>query len=369
MMKKLFALFMSVSMSAMLLSGCGRTETAEDHAGREEMTDASQSSGEETPKEETTTESTTEASAEKDTEPEEKTVVRIASLKGPTSMGLVKLWQDADDDITSVKYEYSMHTAADEILPELVKGNIDIALLPANAAANLYQKSEGKIVVIDINTLGVLYMVSGDTSITAMEDLKGKTVYLTGKGTTPDYALLHLMESCGLTESDVTLEYKSEATEVAAVLSEHPEAVGLLPQPFVTAACIQNDALQIVLDVNAEWEKTSGGKGLITGVTVVNRGFLESNPQAVAAFLEDHKKSADFANTEVEEAAALVVKAGIVEKEPIAQKAIPKCNITCIFGSQMKEMLSEYLDILYEQNPEFIGGAVPDDGFYYEGQN
>ena len=294
--------------------------------------------------------------------------IRLASLKGPTSMGLVKLWDDASNGNTSVSYEFTMSTQADEILPLLLKGDMDIALVPANAAANLYQKSEGKICVVDINTLGVLYLVSGDASIDSVEALKGKTVYLTGKGTTPDYAIQYLLTANGLSLSDVTLEYKSEATEVAAVLSENPDGIGLLPQPFVTAACAQNDQLSVVVDLNAEWEKAQDGKGIITGVTVARKAFVEEHANLVAAFIEDHKNSADFVNSDVEAAAELVAQSGIIEKAPVAMKAIPKCNITCIAGSEMKDMLADYLEILNEQNPEFIGGKLPEDDFYYVGE-
>ncbi len=290
--------------------------------------------------------------------------VRVAAMKGPTTMGLVKMWQDAEDGTAKGNYEFNMMTGADEIMPMMIKGDMDIALLPANAAANLYQKSDGAITVIDINTLGVLYVVSADDSIATVEDLKGKTIYLTGKGTTPDYALQYLLAQHDIDLSEVTLEYKSEATEVAAVLKENPDGIGLLPQPFVTAACAQNEQLQIVLDVNAEWEACNGGNGLVTGVTVVRTAFLNEHPEAVDVFMEEHEASAAFANTNVEEAAELVAARGIVEKAPVAAKAMPKCNITYIDGEEMKQALSGYLTTLYEQNPEFIGGAMPSDDFY-----
>lgn len=294
----------------------------------------------------------------------EEVTVRVASLKGPTSMGLVRLWQDDEEGSAKGSYEFNMMTGADEIMPQMIKGDVDIALLPANAAAILYQKSEKSISVIDINTLGVLYLVSGDQSIAGIEDLRGRTVYLTGKGTTPDYALQYLLSQHGIQPDEVALEYKSEATEVAALLKEQPEAIGLLPQPFVTAACAQNEALQVVLDINEEWEKLNDGNGLVTGVTVVRNAFLKEHPEAVALFMEEHKESAAFANSHVEEAAELVAARGIVEKAAVAAKAMPACNITYIDGAEMKTALSGYLQVLFEQNPEFIGGAVPEDEYY-----
>lgn len=296
---------------------------------------------------------------------EDTGAVRIGALKGPTSMGLVNLMEEAADT-----YDFTMVTAADELLPKVVSGDLDIALVPANVAAILYQKMEGGLSVIDINTLGVLYMVSGNDRIDEITDLAGQTIYLTGKGTTPDFALQYLLAQNGLSTDDVTLEYKSEATEVAATLAQNPEAIGLLPQPFVTVACAQNEALNIIMDLTEEWDRVQpeeGGSRLVTGVTVVRSVFLEEHPEAVTAFLEGHAASAQSINDDPETGAELVVRAGIIEKTPIAQKAIPFCNITCITGEEMKEALSGYLQVLYDQNPESVGGALPEDEFYYCG--
>lgn len=295
------------------------------------------------------------------------TQIRMGSLKGPTSMGLLFLMDEAEKGEAEGNYAFTMATQADELLPLMVKGEMDIALVPANVASVLYNKMEGQLAVIDINTLGVLYMVTGDSSIESVEDLKGRTIYLTGKGTTPDYVLHYIMSENGMTESDYTLEYKSEASEVAALLAEKPDAVGLLPQPFVTAACMQNEALHVVLDMNEEWTKLQGegGSRMVTGVTVVRREFLEEHEAAVKNFLKEHEESAAAINEDAGTGASLAVAAGIVAKEPIAQKAIPACNITCIQGDEMKQALSGYLEVLFEQNPESVGGVLPGEDFYY----
>ena len=299
---------------------------------------------------------------------EEKVTVKVGALKGATTLGLLPLEDKAANGEAGENYEFSMMTAADELLPMMIKGELDIALLPSNVASILYQKTNGGVTVIDINTLGVLYMVSGDSSVTGVEDLAGRTIYLTGKGTTPDYVLHYILSGNGMdADSDCTLEYKSEATEVAALLAENPDAIGLLPQPFVTAACAQNDALSVILDMNAEWEKLQGedGSRLVTGVTVVRNEFLQEHENAVAAFMEEHQASAQSMNSDVENGAKLAAASGIIAKEPLALKAIPKCNITYIDGADMKQAMSGYLEVLYEQNPESIGGALPGDDFYY----
>ncbi len=294
------------------------------------------------------------------------TVVRIGALKGPTTLGLLFLQDKAAKGEAAINCEINMMTAADELLPFMIKGELDIALLPANVASVLYQKTNGNISVIDINTLGVLYMVSGDNTITEPADLKGKTIYVTGKGTTPDYALQYLLTQNNLTAEDCNIVYKSEATEIVTLLSEDETAVGLLPQPFVTVACAQNEALSVVLDMNAEWEKAAGKtSSMVTGVTVVRNEFLTEHAELVTSFLAEHAESAEAVNRDVETGAALAVEAGIIAKEPIAKKAIPACNITCITGEKMKEALSGYLEVLYGLNPESVGGALPEEAFYY----
>lgn len=308
---------------------------------------------------------------------QETATVRVGSLKGPTSIGLLKMMKDAEDAAaqsdkkeTAVEYTFHMATQADEVLGLMAKGELDIALIPANVASILYQKTGSGVAVIDINTLGVLYLVTGDSTVDEIADLKGRTIYLTGKGTTPDYVLRYLLAQNGLTEADCKLEYKSEATEVAAVLAAEPEAMGVLPQPFATAACIQNESLAAVLDLNEEWTKVQGegGSRMVTGVTVVRKEFLEAHEAAVTAFLQAHQESVAFVNEDVEAAAALVVEKEIIAKQPIAMKAIPKCNVTYIDGTEMKQALSGYLEVLYQQDAASVGGALPGEDFYYLGK-
>ncbi len=297
---------------------------------------------------------------------EEPAAVRVGGLKGPTSMGLVFLREQAQSGQAAQEYEFTMAVAADELLPLMIKGELDIALIPANVASVLYNKTEGGVSVIDINTLGVLYLVSGDNTIDSMESLRGRTVYLTGKGTTPDYVLQYLLRANGIDPSECTLEYRSEATEVSALLAEQPQAAGLLPQPFVTVACAQNEELDVVLDMNQQWNLAQGeGSSMVTGVTVVRNAFLQEHPGAVQSFLEEHAASVRAIQEDPDKGAQLVVAAEIITKEPIARKAIPQCNITYIDGEEMRQALSGYLQVLFEQDPASVGGKVPGEDFYY----
>ena len=363
---KILALALTFGLLCSGLTGCGQSLNS-GSAAESLVTESTQPTEGTQPTE--STEAATE-STEATAENADGTLIRVASLKGPTSLGLLFLMDKANKGETANTYEFRMATGADEILPLMVKGDLDIALVPANVASILYHKTQGGVEVIDINTLGVLYMVSGEDGLTDFTDLKGKTIYLTGKGTTPDYVLQYLLNANGMSVDDVTLEYKSEATEVASVLAEDPTAIGLLPQPFVTAACMQNDTLKVIFDLNEEWNKVQGASGssMVTGVTVVRKEFLEENEEAVKAFMEEHKASAEAINADPATGAALAVEAQIVAKEPIAQKAIPDCNITYMDKAEMKQALSGYLDVLFHQDSQSIGGGLPESDFYYDAE-
>lgn len=293
--------------------------------------------------------------------------VRIGSLKGPTSLGILDLMDRAEKGETKHPYEFRMAVGADELLPLMAKGELDMALIPANVAAVLYHKTEGGVCVVDINTLGVLYLVTGDEAVAGPADLKGRTICLTGKGATPEASLRYVLDRSGLGEGDYVLEYRSEPAEVAALLAEDPSRVGLLPQPFATAALMQNGDLRIAMDMNAQWEQLQGGEGggMVTGVTVVRREFLEEHEDVVKDFLEEHGSSVDAVNGDPEKGAAMAVRAGIVAKEAIAAEAIPRCNLVCVTGEEMKAALSAYLEALAGFDAGLIGGALPEEDFYY----
>lgn len=362
-MKKMLSLLAAAALGMSMLTGCSNNASQTTAA----ETTVAETTVTETTAAETTTAETTVSSADSNDSAEDVTI-RVGGLKGPTTMGLVKLIDEAENGTSINHYDFTMVTAADEMTALVAAGNVDIALLPANVASVLYNKTEGNVTVIDINTLGVLYLVSADTSITTIDQLKGKTVYLPGKGTTPDYGLRYVLSEAGLTEDDVTLEFKSEAAEVASVLAENPDAIGLLPQPFVTAAMAQNENLAMIMDLAEIWDSfqpEEGGSRLVTGVTIVNNDFLNDHADLVDTFLMEHEASIEFTQTDVDAAAELIAAQGIVAKAPIAKKALPYCNVSFISGEEMKEALSGYLNVLFEQNPASVGGALPEDAFYY----
>ena len=353
-MKKLICALLAAALT--LLAGCssGGTSSSEASSGAPaESAPPSSQDGE------------PESSASQEA-PAEKIDVNIASLKGPTSMGLVQVMEQSEAGGTANNYHFTMAGTADEIVAQIAKGELDIAAVPCNLASVLYNNTEGKISIAAINTLGVLYVVDTDGSVQSIGDLRGKTVYSTGKNTTPEAALNFVLSQNGIDPaSDLTIEYKSEATEVAALMSEGGATVAMLPEPFVTTAMQKNDRLRVALDLTEEWDKVGDGSSLVTGVVIVRNEFLQEHGEAFERFLDEYKASTEWVNSSVEEAAALVEKYGIAPAA-VAGKAIPKCSITFIDGADMKTKVSGYLQVLFEQNPKLVGGKLPDDAFYYQ---
>ncbi len=315
---------------------------------------------------------------EQQTENDTSAHYAIAALKGPTAMGLVKLMRE-NDEMTSAMlrsdkpyegevgnfYTFTLAGSADEVTPALLKGELDMACVPANLAAVLYGKTNGEIEVLAVNTLGVLYIVENGESVQSIEDLVGKTIVAAGKGSTPEYALRYLLAENGIDpDSDVTIDWKSEHSECVAALAAGQATIALLPQPFVTVAQGKIEGLRMALDLNAEWDALDNGSALITGVIVGRRAVVEENPAAVNEFLKDYAASVDWVNANTAEAAALIGEYGIVDAA-VAEKALPYCNIVCLTGADLLEALPGYLEVLYNANPAAVGGEMPDNSFYF----
>ena len=291
-------------------------------------------------------------------------IARVGALKGPTAMGMVKMMQDKADT-----YAFTLAAAPDEVVPLLVKGELDIAAVPANLGAVLYNNTKGAVKVLAINTLGVLYIVERGDTIHSVADLKGRTLVTAGKGSTPEYALNYILKGNGLDpEADVTIEFKSEHAECLAAMLQDDSVVAMLPQPFDTVAQAKAGDIRIALDLTKEWDALQAGSDapstMITGVAVARADFVGQNPDAVEQFLADYTESVKFAQEDVEGAAQLIGQFDIFEAGP-AQKALPFCNIVFIAGEEMKTLLSGYLAELYAQDPAAVGGALPGEDFYY----
>ena len=293
--------------------------------------------------------------------PPEVSALRVGALKGPTAMGMVRMM--SDDGVN----RYTLAGSADELTPKLIKGELDIICVPANLAAVLYNKTEGQLVTLAVNTLGVLYIVeNGGESVQSMADLKGKTIVAAGKGSTPEFGLRYLLEQNGLDpDQDMTVDWKSEHAECVAALAAGTADIALLPQPFVTVAQGKLEKLRVALDLTEEWDALDNGSAMITGVAVARRELVEERPELVDKFLIEYARSVEWVHENTAGAAELVAQNGIIESPAIAEKALPRCNIVCLTGQEMYEKLSGYLQVLAEAAPESVGGVLPRDDFYY----
>lgn len=340
-MKKTLTILLAAVLALAFLAGCGQSGT----------------------------QTSPEPSAAASNEPADLGSVTLATLKGPTTMGLVKLLDDAKAGNTAYKVDNTIYGTADEISALLISGSVDMAAIPCNLASVLYNKTEGAVQIAAVNTLGVLNVIEVGESIKSVADLKGKTIYSTGKGTTPEFVLNAILKANGIDpEKDVTIEYKSEATEIAGILTGEnavKDAVAVLPQPYATTVLMGNTNARIALDLTKEWENAGLNGKLITGVLVVRRDFAEQNAELVKSFLTDYAASAEWVNANNEDAAQLIFDAGIVAKAEIAVKALPNCNIVFESGEEMKTDVTSYLNVLFEQEPASVGGVMPDEKIFF----
>lgn len=308
----------------------------------------------------TTAAPTTEA-PQKDTLPEGETV-SVYTLKGPTGMGMAEM---IDDEKDGDDYSFTVASAPEEITAAIVNGDADIAACPVNLASVLYNKTEGKVRLLALNTLGVTYIVTNGVEINSIEDLRGKTIVSAGQGATPEYIINKLLTDSGLVVGeDVTVEYKSEHSDVASLIVSGQADIALLPEPNVTSATAQNADLTVALDLTKEWEAKYGTK-LVQGCVIARADFADNYAGEVDEFLDDYKDSVEFINTASDEAAQMIVDAGIIPKAPLAKKAIPNSYITFITGEDMKTLTQENLQVLFDANPASVGGKLPNEDFYY----
>lgn len=339
-MKKVLALFLAVAIAAFGIAGC--TKKVEPAPVASSSPSAS--------------------------EPAEKAEVNVAALNGPTGMGMVKLMKDSENGETENDYTFTLAGAPDEITGKLTSGEVDIAAIPTNLAATLYNKTSGQVQIAAINTLGVLYIVQTGEEISSISDLEGKKIYASGQGSTPEYALNYILRANGL-EGKVEVEYRSEHSEVVALLASGEASIALLPEPFVTASKAQVENLTTALDITEEWEaacKKEGKNGVLSmGCIAVRTEFAQESPEALAAFLQEYRASIEYVNQNTADAAALIAEYEIVASAQIAEQALPACNIVYIDGVTMKDSLSNFFDVLYAANPASVGGEIPADDFYF----
>ena len=293
--------------------------------------------------------------------------ISVGIIKGPTGVGMAQLMDKSMNGKSKNSYSFTVASSPDEIVPKVVTGEIDIAAVPTNVASTLWTKTEGNVKMLAVNTLGVLYMLETGDSINSVADLKGKTIYTSGQGANPEYILRYILSENGIDpDKDVTIEFVGTNDELTAVLVSGTAQVAMVPEPSATAALSKLDTLRRALDMSDEWDKVSDTSSLMMGCIIARADFIDENPEAVAGFLEEYRESVECC-TNVDEVADYCVEQGIIPSIDIAKAAIPNCNIVYVDGAEMKERISGYFGVLFDSNPASIGGALPDDSFYYAG--
>ena len=297
----------------------------------------------------------------------EKTTIKVGTLKGPTGLGMLKMMQDADAKTTTNDYKFVLDTAPTAAVAKLTSGEVDMAGLPTNLAASLYKKTNGKMQLLEINTLGVLSIVTNGETITSIQDLKGKKIVSSGKGSVPEYAFNYILKQNGLNpEKDVQVEYASEHAAAMTKLVSGQVKIAVLPEPFVTQTLAKCKTAKIALNMTDEWSKVvKDGSVLTMGCIVVRKDFAEKHKDAVNQFLADYKASSEYANQNAEATGKLAEKY-LGMPAAVAAKAIPNCSLTFMDGDEMKAKVQPFFKIMYQENPQSIGGKLPDDGIYYQ---
>lgn len=292
--------------------------------------------------------------------------VRILTLKGPTGMGMANVWNDSKADATS-KYKFTLFDSPDLVKAEILLGKYDIAALPTNVAAALYNSGKADLQVVAVNTLGVLHIVENGNTITDIQSLKGKTIHATGGGSTPEFILRYVLAQNGIDpDEDVILDFSySDHGELAGYVKSGAVKIAMLPEPNVTVAVSGAEGVRVALDLTEEWGKMSDFD-VMQGCIVVRKAFAEQHPEQLAEFLDEYRASIEYVNEKPNIAASIIASLGIIPKEALAKQAIPRCNIVYVDGEEMKESLSAFLNVLYEAKAQSIGGKNPDEGFYYK---
>ncbi len=336
-MKKFISLFIAAVMTAGVITGC-----ASQSAETTEISETEEISGEETPADDVT--------------------INAVMLKGPTGIGAVELMEKSVNGEAKGNYSFELASAADEVTAKILNGEADIAAVPTNLASVLYNKTEGGVSVIALNTLGVLYVLENGENINSVSDLQGKTIYSSGQGAIPEYAFNYILERNGVTDTEII--YVAEHAEAAAALADGSADAAVLPEPNVTAVMMSNENIRIALDLTEEWNKISDND-LAMGCVIVRTDFLNEHQDAIENFLDEYEESISYVNENPEDAAVLVEKHGIMASAAAARKAIPNCNIVYIEGAEMQAILEGLYGVLYDAEPKSVGGAIPPVEFYY----
>ncbi len=304
----------------------------------------------------------------KENENPPKSSMTVSALNGPTGMGMVKLMKDNEDGKSAVNYDVNLVGSPDELIGKIVNGEVDVAAVPINLAMVLYNRTGGKVQLAAVNTLGVLYVLEKGNSIKKFEDLKGKKVNVSGKGSMPEYVFEYLLSKNNLEiDKDVEVDFKLQHADLATAVAAGDADIALLPQPHVSTAMMKNENVGIALDLNKEWKKAFNNEGeLYMGAIIVQKEFAQNNKETLNTFLDEYKASVGFVNKNLDEASELIEKYKILPNKEIAKKAIPYSNIVYIDAKDVKDSVNDIYEVLFSFDPKSVGGNLGDDQFYYQ---
>ncbi len=291
--------------------------------------------------------------------------IRVAAMNGPTGMGMARLADKVRNDMLPYECDVTFSGSPDDVRAGLLSGELDIAAVPVNMAAALYNKTGGEILTLAANTLGVLYIVEKGDTVQSMADLAGKKILAAGQGSTPEYVINYLLEKNGLTDS-VEVEYVSEHAEAVTQMAAGSADLILVPEPFVTTALSKVEGARVALDLTQEWAKVSDAD-MVMGCLVVSKAFAEADPQALRHFMTQYAVSADYCTSHPAEAAVFIEEFGIMGSAALAEKAIPNCNIVCVTGQEMVDMVTGMLAVLFDADPKSVGGTLPGEEMFWLG--
>ncbi|MBO4768648.1 MAG: ABC transporter substrate-binding protein, partial [Bacteroidales bacterium] len=268
----------------------------------------------------------------------------------------------AKEEAPSVRVEIFIEPL--QVRKLMLTDSVDIAILPTTMAALLYGKGvDYRMAAVPI--WGTLYLCGTDTTIRSIADLRGRKVYLMAKGMTPDVMFRHLLLANGLEPfRDVDLDYRFPThIDLANATMAGRADMSVITEPYLSQALNANPSLHVLLDLNEEWAKVDSAP--VTETALVVRGaFAEEHPEAVEAFVDALRRSAEWVNANPGEAAALSVRYGINPDSAAVAGSIPRTNLRVEAASSVKEAIIDYLRVFYEMEPEIIGGSMPDEKFF-----
>ncbi|MBE6582098.1 MAG: ABC transporter substrate-binding protein [Ruminococcaceae bacterium] len=287
--------------------------------------------------------------------------LKVGTIKGPTGMGMAKI---INDNLTDEKYTFELFNDATAISAKLLGQQLDIAAVPVNLAAVVNKKTEGAYVVAAINTLGVLYIMENGTAVSSVSDLEGKTIHAYGQGATPEYMLAYILEKNGLKDK-VNVQWYPTPAELSTLAAENKVDLIMLPEPQITASLTKNANLRVAIDITKEWDKVSENKA-VQGCIVVKKEIAKKYPEKISQFLDEYKASVKYVNENPAEASVMIAANEIIPAAPVAALAIPRCNIVFIEGDEMISDLNAFYTVLFNANPQSVGGTMPNESLYYK---